>query len=160
MQNTRIVEATTVNQIAQMKSLLQAYAAERGDAVNVTSTIGNDLAQFPGRYAPPRGAMLIALHDGAPIGCVGIVPINDTMCEIKRLYVLTPFRRLKMGRALMDSALRIARERGYVRAAMSMFDDNHNAIALYRSMGFVTIPPFKPMQVSNIIFMGRDLSTL
>jgi len=41
---------------------------------------------------------------------------------------------------------------------LSTWDDNHGAIALYRSIGFVDIPPFKPPTFPNMAFMGFALT--
>ena len=44
------------------------------------------LAELPGPYGPPRGALLVARADGASAGCVLLRPLDDETAEIKRLY--------------------------------------------------------------------------
>ena len=46
-----------------------------------------ELASLPGKYAPPRGSLLLAMHDGRPAGCVALREIDARACEMKRLFV-------------------------------------------------------------------------
>ena len=51
----------------------------------------------------------------------------------------------------------LLRAKGYGRVVLSTWDDNLGAIALYRSIGFVDIAPFKPPTFPNMAFMGFSL---
>jgi ribosomal protein S18 acetylase RimI-like enzyme len=57
-------------------------------------------------------------------------------CWLEDLYVAPEARRLGLGRALVQRALDRARERGCHRVELDTNEDNHDAIGLYRSLGF------------------------
>jgi hypothetical protein len=42
---------------------------------------------IPGKYAEPRGRILLADRGGEIDGCVSLKPVDAGICEMKRLYV-------------------------------------------------------------------------
>ncbi|MEM7263388.1 MAG: GNAT family N-acetyltransferase, partial [Planctomycetota bacterium] len=71
-----------------------------------------ELAALPGRYAPPTGAILLAMRDGNAIGCVGLRALEPGTCEMKRMYVDTAGRGMGVGRALGEAVIALARQLG------------------------------------------------
>ncbi|KAK2751709.1 hypothetical protein CKAH01_17816 [Colletotrichum kahawae] len=81
-----------------------------------------ELSTLPGKYASPKGALLLArdLCTEQVLGCIAMRPIElqpefranrkaDTRyCELKRLYVYPAARGRSVARALVAEALRIA----------------------------------------------------
>jgi putative acetyltransferase len=57
-----------------------------------------ELKTLPGKYAPPRGLILLAFVGDSLIGCVGIRPRTEDEAELKRLYVQPPFQGCGIGR--------------------------------------------------------------
>lgn len=57
-------------------------------------------------------------------------------CLLEDLFVLSSARGAGLGRALVALALERARERGARRVELDVNDNNHAALALYRSFGF------------------------
>ena len=105
-----------------------------------------ELANLPGEYAAPRGALLLARVNGQIGGCGAFRPIGDVdyanACEMKRLFVRPAYRGLGLGRliaqALMDQALRA----GYSAMLLDTLDDMEAARGLYAQLGFEEIPPY------------------
>jgi putative acetyltransferase len=105
-----------------------------------------ELAQLPGEYASPRGALLLARVDGAVAGCCALRPLDaadyPNAAEMKRLYVRQAFRGLRLGRRLAEAILDEARMAGYSCVLLDTLDDMEAARALYEDLGFEEIPPY------------------
>ena len=61
-------------------------------------------------------------------------------CWLEDLFVDAGARRTGLGRALVEAAIERALARGCRRIDLDVNEDNHNALALYRAMGFSTEP--------------------
>jgi len=105
-----------------------------------------ELAQLPGQYAAPRGALLLALVDGELAGCCALRPLDavdyPNACEMKRLYVRQSFRRLGLGRQLAEAMLDCARLAAYDCVLLDTLDDMESARVLYQDLGFEEVPPY------------------
>ncbi len=108
----------------------------------------DELATLPGAYAPPAGALLLAVADGDFCGCVGMRPIGGDQCEMKRLYVRPRWRGYGLGRRLADAVMTRARRSGYRCMVLDTLEVLQPAIALYRSIGFSPIAGYynNPLQ--------------
>ena len=105
-----------------------------------------ELAQLPGDYAPPRGALLLAKIEGVVAGCCALRPLDaadyPNASEMKRLYVRKAFRGFGLGRQLAEAILDKAREAGYSCVLLDTLDDMEAARALYEELGFEEVPPY------------------
>ena len=106
----------------------------------------SELAELPGDYAEPRGALLLAWVHGSVAGCCALRPLDASdytnAAEMKRLYVRQSFRGLGLGRHLTEAILDAARSRGYSCVLLDTLDDMESARALYEDLGFSEIPPY------------------
>ncbi len=121
-----------------------------------------ELATLPGEYAPPGGALLLALVDGEPAGCVAMRPLPEAdhanACEMKRLYVRRAFRRFGLGRLLAQQLMDLATQAGHSCMLLDTLDDMEAARGLYASLGFVEIPPyyFNPIPGAHYLKVELD----
>lgn len=122
----------------------------------------DELANLPGEYAAPQGALLLAFVDDELAGCGAFRPLPDAdyanACEMKRLYVRRAFRRFGLGRMLAQALMDHATEAGYSVMLLDTLDDMESARGLYASLGFETIPPyyFNPVPGAHYLKVALD----
>jgi len=100
--------------------------------------------------------VLVAEKEGRIVGftCLKYVERPETpyraaarFLEIEELGVDESCRRSGAGRALIEEARRIARERSFPRVELNMWSFNENALAFYEAMGFTTYRRYMEMSV-------------
>ena len=101
-----------------------------------------ELAELPGKYAPPDGRLFLATQKLESAGCVALRKIGKNICEMKRLYVRPAFRGRGVGRTLADSVITAARAIGYDLMRLDTLSSMSKAIPLYESLGFQRIPAY------------------
>ena len=119
-----------------------------------------ELASLPGKYAPPRGRLLLATVGERPAGCVALRELSDSACEMKRMFVEPGLRGRGVGRALGESVVRAARAAGYRRMLLDTSFRQTEAQELYRRLGFRPVEPYYelPTRLREwLVFMALDL---
>jgi ribosomal protein S18 acetylase RimI-like enzyme len=116
-----------------------------------------ELRGLPGGYAAPAGALFLAWDGPAAAGCVGVRRFGGSACEMKRLYVRASQRRRGLGRRLATIAVDEARRLGYACIRLDTVPWMREAAALYRSMGFRTIEPYRPNPIPGAVYMELTL---
>jgi len=167
---TQIVLATTDEQLDSVRGLLRAFVTwHRRRHAEVLPLIDGDsdaeafeaeLAGLPGPYAPPQGALLLALAEGEVAGCVAMRRIDATACEMKRLFVEPRFHGLGVGRALAEAVVHAGAQAGYRVMRLDTSVRQTEALSLYEHLGFRRIEPYyeiAPELRGWLVFLERDL---
>jgi putative acetyltransferase len=137
----RILKVASPRDLASVRTLFEEYAQEV-DAPACFGGFGRELETLPGEYAPPGGALFLALGAGQPAGCAALRRVDAATGEMKRLYVRPAFRRSGAGRELAQAVVAAARETGYARLVLDTLPSMAQAQALYRSLGFRPTGPY------------------
>ncbi len=139
-----------------VRALLRAYAESLPFELDFQG-FERELAELPGAYAPPRGALLVAHGDGRLTGCVALRPLAGDVCEMKRLFVLPTARGTGLGRRLATAVVAEARRLGYARMRLDTTPDMAIAQALYDELGFEEIAPYRHNPVAGTRFLELQL---
>ena len=153
-----IDEATTSGQIAAVRALMVEYQASLGLDLEFQG-FARELAMLPGDYAPPAGVLYLATVGGDPVGCIGVRPLSEGRCEMKRLFVRPAGRGHGLGRALAEAAIARARAIGYSRMLLDTLPMMGAAQAMYEGLGFVDIEPYRSNPIPGSRFLALDLSS-
>lgn len=152
-----ISPASTDEDIARAKTLFLEYANSLGFSLCFQG-FDRELAELPGRYAPPAGALFLARGNGDLAGCIALRALpEDATCEMKRLYVRDAFRGRGLGRLLAEKAIAEARRIGYARMRLDTLPTMTRAIPMYRKLGFVEIEPYTVNPVEGALFFEKTL---
>ncbi|MEM7042679.1 MAG: GNAT family N-acetyltransferase [Pseudomonadota bacterium] len=147
----QITQATTAEDIDHIRRLFRAYA----DWLNVDlcfQGFEEELAGLPGVYAPPPGRLLLARAEGEMAGCVGLRPLEDGICEMKRLWVEPGFEGLGIGRGLAEVIVDAGRDLGYKAMRLDTMPERLKAAGhIYETLGFKSIPDYYHNPLEGVV---------
>jgi len=149
--------AAGAGDIAHVRALFREYAESLGFSLCFQG-FEEELASLPGSYAPPRGLLFLARVGGEVAGVVGLRPLDDDACEMKRLYVRPAFRGTGAGGALARAVVEGGRALGYRSMRLDTIRTMTAARALYRALGFVEIPAYYDNPLDDVVFLEKILA--
>jgi len=149
-------DARSPDDVAAARALILEYQASLGLDLSFQH-FADEIASLSTTYGPPTGALLFATVDGAPAGCVGVRPCAPACCEMKRLYVRPAARGHHLGRHLAERALAAARALGYTHMRLDTLPSMQGAQALYLSLGFYEIAPYRDNPVPGTRYLEAAL---
>lgn len=138
--------------VSEVRALFREYAESLDVALDFQD-FENELASLPGAYSLPGGCLLLATDGARSVGCVGVRPLDERTCEMKRLYVRQEARGQSVGRRLVDEAIAFARAAGYRAMRLDTLPTMTAARELYRQMGFRDIAPYRYNPIPGTSFM-------
>jgi len=154
-----IVSAETAEQIEQARHLFREYQSWL-EIDLCFQNFEKELAGLPGDYAQSAGRLLLAYEESQLAGCVALRKIDERICEMKRLFLRVEFRGHGLGRRLIETIIREAKQIGYERMRLDTLPPKMNdAIDLYRTYGFKEIASYYDNPVPGAIFMELDLTS-
>jgi putative acetyltransferase len=139
-------------EIAEAKYLIFKVAHEIfHEALTLEESIGKYTAQgklgemddIQRNYFDNGGAFLVLCRDGRIIGTGAIRHLEEGVCEVKRLWLLTDYHGQGLGYRLMTELISIARGKGY--HTMRLETDpiiQTRAVEFYKRLGFYEIPRY------------------
>jgi ribosomal protein S18 acetylase RimI-like enzyme len=154
--NIKIIDAHDPRFLTEIRNLFLEYVNSLGIPLDFQN-FEQELSGLPGEYQPPEGALLLAVDDSKPAGCVAMRKIDDTVCEMKRLYVRTEWRDAKLGRILAEAIIARGRNAGYKFMRLDTLPTMERARMLYKSLGFYEIEPYRYNPVAGTAYMELKL---
>lgn len=152
-----IIEAETESEIEDARRLFREYESWLGMSL-CFQNFEEEVRDLPGKYVKPNGRLFLAYRDGELCGGVALRKLADGIGEMKRLFLRENSRGLGLGNALIERLIEVAREIGYLCVRL----DTHppkmgKAVDLYRSHGFIEIPPYYENPHDDVLFMEKRL---
>jgi ribosomal protein S18 acetylase RimI-like enzyme len=143
--------------VGAVASLLVEFREWWGKSEPTDERIHRTVTQLVG---DAKTEFLLAARDGSD-GAAGVCQLRYRLsvwtgaddCWLEDLYVREAARRAGLGRALVRAALERAEARGCRRVELDVNEDNTDAIAFYRGLGFTT----EPKPPGRTLFVARSL---
>src|SRR5947208_14623786 len=148
----KIIQAQTPEHVQQFQELAAEYKAWE---IELSGKTGHDVdtlldfyyknsaRELVAELSPPNGRLLLASFDGQLVGCAGLRWLSPEIAEMKRVYVRPAFRGRGLGKALVEAVIVAARLIGYRKLRLETATFMEGAQALYRSLGFDLIEPYR-----------------
>ena len=146
------------------------FPTERDDVISIfreyvsSPTVSLDFQEYeaefaglPGKYAAPEGNLLLAREGDTVLGCAALRRVDESTCEMKRVYVRPAARGRNLGRLLVEAILNEAKLAGYSRICLDVLPEFTAAQKLYESMGFEPAEPVSFNPVPGTKFLALAL---
>lgn len=142
-------------------ALLRAYEASLGLKLDFQG-FEDELADLPGEYAPPDGALILARRreDRVIAGSVGVRGFDRAagIAEMKRLFIVPEARGHGLGKRLAVAAIEAARRAGYTAIRLDTLPGMAEAQHLYATLGFRDIDNYNGNPVPHSRFLEKSLT--
>jgi len=150
------IQAESAGEWAAARRLVEEYAASLHVDLGFQN-FEDEVRRLSREYGPPQGVFLLAARGDEWLGCVGLRRIDESVCEMKRLYVAPAGRGQGLGRALAEAIIDRAKELGYKRMVLDTLPFMKDAQALYASLGFEPIPAYRFNPIAGSAFLELKL---
>ncbi len=149
----QLIPAATPEQIETIRTLFLEYQ-QWLDFSLCFQGFDKELAELPGKYAPPLGRLYLVECEDQTAGCIALRPMEEAgVCELKRLYVREQFRGNGIGKYLTKTILSDAAEIGYQTMRLDTLQRMESARSLYSSLGFTVIPAYYHNPLDEVVYM-------
>jgi GNAT superfamily N-acetyltransferase len=152
----KLVRADAPHLWSEAARLVRQYADSLGISLDFQD-FEHELQHLSTEYAPPDGAFLLAERESRYVGCGAIRRFSTSECEMKRLYVTPDGQHRGIGRSIATALIEEARALGYSRMLLDTLPDMQRAHALYASLGFRPVAPYRFNPIPGTTFMQLDL---
>ena len=109
------------------------------------------LQRYPGQwihglhledFVDPELVFVVARLGSQPIGCGALRRLAPGLAEVKRMFVVPPFRRRGFSRQILLFLESTARRAGYTTLRLETGTRQPESTGLYQSAGYYYIPPY------------------
>jgi ribosomal protein S18 acetylase RimI-like enzyme len=142
-----VIRPARPGDLKAVQALLREYAA--------SLPVDLSFQDFESELADPLGVYeLVLLAEG---GCVALRRLDESICEMKRLYVRPSARGTGLGRQLAEAVISAAQTRGYRRMLLDTLPTMEAAQRLYRSLGFRETEQYRFNPVPGTTYLELEL---
>ena len=102
-----------------------------------------DLNDIENSYLSNNGffGVVVNTETDQVVGCFGLYPISQHICELRKMYLLKETRGKGLGKLILDKAVLTAREKHFKKIILETISVLTTAIFLYKRYGFKEIKP-------------------
>ena len=134
------IRPATDSDSAAIKRLIYGVLGEYGLRPDPDAT-DRDLDNIERTYSDNGSYFGVVEEQGRIVATVALLRIDETTCELRKMYALPDQRGRGLGRQLLTLALDKARQSGFKRVVLETASPLHEAIGLYQRFGFRAYQP-------------------
>ncbi len=152
----KYITPNTADQFNDAINLFQEYA----NSLNISLAFQNfdeELNIINSMYGSPTGCLLLVYDNELPIACAAYRKIGEDVCELKRMYIKSDYRRNGVGQEIMNILCTRAKLNGYKLMRLDTLDTMIPAIKLYSNNGFYTIDAYYHNPNEGVVYMEKRL---
>lgn len=152
----KYITPNTADQFNDAINLFQEYA----NSLNISLAFQNfdeELNIINSMYGSPTGCLLLVYDNELPIACAAYRKIGEDVCELKRMYIKSDYRRNGVGQEIMNILCTRAKLNGYKLMRLDTLDTMIPAIKLYSNNGFYTIDAYYHYPNEGVVYMEKSL---
>ena len=90
------------------------------------------------------------------IGTAAVKRLSDDVCELKGMYIYKKYHGQGFGRRLAETAVELAKKKGFGKMVLDTVSTYENAIRLYEKLGFAPTERYNNNEKADI-FMSKIL---
>jgi GNAT superfamily N-acetyltransferase len=157
-----VVDTSPLDPLAQpLLSALQREYTTRYASFHKDNgeSAAQEIARYPAEaFAPPEGAFILLLRDGAAIGGGAFKRYDARTAELKRVWTRDDVRRQGLARRVVQELEQRALAQGYTRVYLTTGFRQPEAWALYANSGYASLfDTSLPPEVHVHLRYGKDL---
>ncbi len=144
-------------EMGRVRELFEAYAKELNVDLCFQDFAG-EMEKLPGVYAEPEGCILVLEYQEAEIvGAVALKKLEDSICEMKRLYIEPKFRKGGNGKKMATAIIEEGKLKGYKTMKLDTIERLKAAVGIYKSMGFTTTEAYNYNPEDTVLYFEKAL---
>jgi putative acetyltransferase len=130
------IRAASNDDREQVFALVSSVLKEHGLEPDLETT-DSDLRDIEANYFARGGIFeIIEDHEANLLGSIGIYPLDQTTCELRKMYFVARIRGLGLGKHILQRAIDRARQLGFKRMVLETSSKLEAANNLYFKFGF------------------------
>jgi putative acetyltransferase len=96
----------------------------------------SDIDNFQSYYFGNSGLFLVVIDDNQVVGTGAVRRIDESVCELKRLWLLESYHGKGLGYRVLQKLIKFAQEKGYKKILLETDHAQERAFRFYRKAGF------------------------
>jgi ribosomal protein S18 acetylase RimI-like enzyme len=152
----KIVRAVFPDDLKDVLNLYREYVSSTSFDLSFQDN-DNEFKNLSKIYSSEESKIFLLKNGCMSVGCAAFRKLNDTTCEMKRVYIRPSARGNSQGAKLIDRVLQEATVSGYKKMCLDVLPEFKTALELYKSYGFVEHPPVTNNPVPGTHFLGLNL---
>ena len=145
-----------VDYMEDVRTLIETYTSWLGLDL-AFQNLASELENPALKYAPPHGAILVAVQDDMVVGMVAWHWIGEALCEMKRLYVLPEARGQGIAEKLVGAIIESAQKAGAREMVLDTLEGMKAARHLYEKFGFRACKPYYHHPLEGVVYLKKVL---